>query len=190
MATFANRARIKSMLGIPAGITTHDENIDYLLDPVDQIVLDEIGLTSSTVTTYSQKIDIDDNGENSIMLQYTPIASVTALTIDGSVQTEGTDFKVNKTTGQLMLIPLYGQFPTGRNIVDITYTAGYSSVPTDLVYAGNLIAVSMFNQQAHVGYKSEKAGNYQYTMGSGSGSGIPDLAKRILNKHHRVFVIG
>lgn len=189
MATFASRDRIKAMLGVPSGVTTFDANIDYLLDPVDQIVLDEIGLTSSSVTSYSESLDINDNGENSLMLNYTPIVSVAALTIDGTAQVEGKDFKVGLRTGRLDLIPIYAQFPTGSNMVEITYTAGYASVPSDLVYAGNLIAVSMFNQQSHVGYKSEKAGNYQYSMGSGSGSGIPDLAKRILNKHHRVFVL-
>lgn len=189
MATFASKTTIKAMLGIPTGVTTYDSAIELTLDPIDQIILDEIGLSTSGLTTYNESIDILDNGQNSLMLKYAPIGSITALTIDGTAQTLNTDFKVNLTTGRLNLIPIYSFFPTGSNVVEIEYTAGFSSVPSDLIYAGNLIGVSLFNQQSHVGYKSERAGNYQYSMGSSTGSTIPDIARRILNKHHRVFVI-
>ena len=46
------------------------------------------------------------------------------------------------------------------------------------------------NQQSHIGFKSEKAGDYTYSLDNGSGSSIPSLAMRILNKHRRLFARG
>lgn len=189
MATFAYRVSVKRMLGIPAGITTHDENIDTLLDVADEIVLGELGLDEGASTSYSEKIDIDVQGRNEVALQYAPVISVTALTIGGTLQTTD-DYELNKQSGILKLNPLYVSFPTGRGIVEITYQAGLDSIPKELVYAGNLIVCSLFNQQSHMGLKSERAGGYSYTMESGSGSEYPKIAQRILNKHRRIFVLG
>lgn len=190
MATFAYLVSVKRMLGIPAGVTTHDDNIDTLLDVADEIVLGELGLEAATSTTYSERIDINEQGINEVALKYAPILSVTALTIGGTLQTS-TDYMLNKSSGILKLNPLYVSFPTGRGIVEITYNAGFSApIPKELVYAGNLIVCSLFNQQSHMGLKSERAGGYSYTMESGSGSEYPKIAQRILNKHRRIFVLG
>ena len=189
MATFAYRVSVKRMLGIPSAITTHDENIDTLLDVADEIVLGELGLDEGASASYSEKIDIDVQGRNEVSLQYAPVISVTALTIGGTLQTTD-DYELNKQSGILKLNPLYVSFPTGRGIVEITYQAGLGSIPKELVYAGNLIVCSLFNQQSHMGLKSERAGGYSYTMESGSGSEYPKIAQRILNKHRRIFVLG
>ena len=90
----------------------------------------------------------------------------------------------------IKLVPLWTAFPSGRGIVEITYNAGYSSVPSDLVYAGCMIGVSLFNKQSHVGLKSEKAGGYSYSTDSSMGATIPRIAQRILSKHRRLFAQG
>jgi len=194
MASFADRDQIKRMLGIAdntcTGTTRFDGAIDDLLPVIDQMVLDELGLSAGLTTTYSEKIDVTFGGETEIALKYTPVSSVVALTIGGTLQTIDSEFYLNKPTGTLRLSPLSALLPSGRSIVEVTYKAGFSSVPADLKYAGNLIAVSMFNQQSHVGYKSEKTQAYSYSMDHGTGSQIPKIAQRILNKHRRIFALG
>ena len=163
------------------------------LRATEQILADEIGLDNFTETSYTEKIDIDGIGVNEVALKYTPIINVAALTISNSLQVDGTDYSVNKELGMLKLIPLYSYFPTGREVVEITYTAGYAdtdSIPSDLKYAGHLICCSLFNQQSHVGFKSERAGNYTYNLGNSTGSTIPAIAARILGKYRRLFARG
>ena len=190
MATFTDVTKLKRMLGIPAGVTRFDDTLVDLQDPVDQIMLDELGLSLAGVTTYTDKIDVTFGGTTEVALKYRPVASVVALTISGNAQTIDTDYEVLSDIGVIKLLPLSAILPTGRNIVEVTYTAGFASVPSDLIYAGNLIAVSMFNQQAHVGYKMERSGDYQYQIDGGGGSTIPMLAQRILSKHRRLFARG
>lgn len=190
MATFASSTSMKRMLGIPSSITQHDDAIDDILDVVDQMVLDEIGLDAATSTSYTENIDITDGGQNEISLSHTPVISVTSFKVGGLTYTEDTDYKIDKSIGFIKLLPLSVFFPTGRNVIAVTYTAGFSSVPADLVYAGNLIGVSLFNQQSHVGFVSERAGSYTYNMGKGTGSTIPRIAMRILSKHRRLFARG
>lgn len=190
MATFASSTAIKRMLGIPSTVTTHDDAISDLLNAVDQIVLDELNLDAAASTTYTDKLDVTDNGQTMINTTKRPVLTVAALTVGGSAYTEGTDYKIDKSLGMITLMPMGNFLPVGREQVEITYTAGFSSVPADLIYAGNLIACSMFNQQSHVGFASERAGDYTYSLGKGVGSSIPSLASRILNKHRRLFARG
>ena len=190
MATFASSTAIKRMLGIPSTVSTHDDAISDLLDVVDQIVLDELNLDAAASTTYTDKLDVTENGQTMINTTKRPVLTVTALTVSGTAYVEGTNYKIDKSLGMITLMPMGSFLPVGIEKVQITYTAGFSSVPADLVYAGNLIACSMFNQQSHVGFASERAGDYTYSMGKGVGSSIPALASRILNKHRRLFARG
>ena len=186
----ATRINVKRMLGVPTGITRYDDTIDDLLLVADQIVLDELGFSQLSETYYSEKLTVDFIGQNEISVKRNPIISVVALTINDQVQVAETDFYINNELGFIELNPLYVDFPTGRAVVDITYSAGISPVPSDVTYASNLIVCSLFNQQSHVGFQSEKAGNYSYHLGKNTGSTIPAMANRILNKYRRVFARG
>lgn len=186
----ADKDRIKRMLVIPAGITYLDTAIDDILAVADQIVMDELGLTDTAVTSYSETIDIVSTGLNECALTYRPVVSMTALTVSGELLTEGTDYIIDNSLGVIRLMPITAGFDVGREVVEATYTAGFSSVPADITYAANLIAVMLMNQQSHVGYKQEKTSSYSYSMGSAAGERIPAVAQRILSKHKRLFARG
>lgn len=198
--SFTDLQQIRRMLNLSdgsCGSTRYDQAIQDLQPVVDQIVLDELGLDAAAETVYSEQIDINFP-VTEIALKYTPVTSVVALTIGNSLQYENggigssseSDFLVNKDIGIVKLDPMYVTFPDGRGVVEITYRAGWSSVPSDLKYAGNLIAVSLFNQQSHVGFRSERTSGYSYSTDSAAGTFIPLMASRILSKHRRVFALG
>lgn len=189
MAEFATSTAIKRMLGIPSSVSTHDDAISDLLDVANQMVLDELNLTAGVTTVYHDYMDVDSNGQTSINTTRRPVLEVVALTIGGT-KYASTEYKIDLPTGMIKLKPIYAFLPTGRDKVIITYKAGFATIPSDLIYAGNLIACSLFNQQAHVGFASERAGSYSYNLGNPTGSTIPAIANRILNKHRRVFARG
>ena len=205
MPTFSSLSTVKAMLGISggscSGTTRYDDAINVILPAVDEIIKDELGLKTAGVTLYTDYIDVDFVGQTEIGLQYRPVTSVVGLTVAGQAlqpslpmgsSSSGTSgsYIIVKDLGIIKLDPLYYAIPSGRGIVECTYYAGFDSVPSDLVYAGNLIAVSLFNQQSHVGFKSEKTSGYSYDLGNSEGSYIPNMAKRILNKHRRLFARG
>jgi hypothetical protein len=178
---------MKLMLGIPSTVTDHDTVLDVIADAVDSIILGELGLSTTDVTSYTEKIDIENTIQNEFAVTYVPLVSITSLKVNSTLISGTTGYKFTEW-GSVRMLPSYNLLPTGRNVVEITYTAGFASVPNDLKYAGGLIGCSMFNQQSHVGMKSEKVGEYQYNLGGdGGGSTIPALATRILGKYRRIF---
>ena len=193
METWLSATNVKSMLGIPTGVTRYDSAITETIAATEQIITDELNLDSILSTEYTDKIDVTTIGLNEVSLSYAPIVSVAGVTIKKESQVENTDYVINKRLGIIKLLPLSSYFPTGREVVVVTYNAGYentNSIPKDLTYAGHLICCSLFNQQSHVGFKSERAGNYSYNLGDATGSTIPAMAKRILGKYYRVFARG
>ncbi len=198
--SFASLNTVRAMLGISGGgctgTTRYDDAINVILPAVDQIVMDELGFPStSALTTYTDYIDVSAEGQTEISTRYRPISSVVGLTIGGQSVTASTattqgGYVLNKDLGIVKLDPMYSVIPSGRAVVEITYIAGFDTVPSDITYAANLIAVSLFNQQSHVGFVSEKTSGYSYNLGKADGSFIPAMARRILNKHRRLFARG
>lgn len=198
---FTDTDRIKRMLGVSnglcAGTTMYDEAIEDIQKAVEIIMEDELPWASASgVTVVSESYDIDFVGVNEIATRYRPITNIVALTIGGQLQTQMElgdttgEYTVTHELGVIKLNPLYMSFPTGRAVIEITYETGYATIPEDLKYASNLIAVSLFNQQGHAGFRSERAGGYSYTMDGGEGSTIPKIAQRIIHKHRRLFARG
>ena len=197
---FTDGTRIKRMLGLTTGLcagqTLYDDAIADIQIAVEAMMWDELVAGTTLQTTYSERHDINFVGQGEIALRYRPVAEIVALTIGGQLQTENSgndssgNFILVKDLGVIKLNPQYISFPVGRAVASVTYKAGYTTVPEDLKYASNLIAVSMFNQQGHVGFRSERAGSYSYSMDSGLGSTIPKMAQRIIHKHRRLFARG
>lgn len=191
VAKFTGVGRVKRMLGIPgvagAGVTTHDLLISTLVTVVDQMVLDELDLTSADVTTYSEKFDINRTAQAEIAVRRCPLVSVVALTNDGSL-VSSSDYYTTEY-GQVRLINNGDYFDTGRQTVEITYTAGFSTIPEDLKHAATLIVCAQYNQSSHLGYNRESIGAYSYAIGNdGAGIMFPNMAQRILNNYRRIFV--
>jgi len=179
------------MLGIPGvagtGITTHDLLISTLVTVVDQLMLDELDLSAAEVTTYSEKFDITRTGQREVAVRRCPLVSVVALTNDGSLVAASDYYTTDY--GQVRLIGDGDFFDTGRQTVDITYTAGFSSIPEDLKHAATLIVCAQYNQSSHLGYNRESIGAYSYAIGNdGAGIMFPNMAQRILNNYRRIFV--
>ena len=154
----ASRDRVKGMLGIVSVVTKHDTKIDNLLDEADSIVLQEIGLTGFSETSYNHTYSFDYATDVLAFYKF-PLMSVVALTVNGVAYADGTDFEVDYELDQIELSK--GDFPIGRHLVSVCYTAGFENGSNDLknlTYAACLIVTSLFNQEAHLGYLEEEAG--------------------------------
>ena len=177
-----SRGAVKSVLGIPAGVTRSDALIDILVDAAASLVREETDLPAEAVSTYSEVIDVEFAGQRDVPLRYRPVVQVVALTIGASAPSPAS-FTAT-ASGSLRLSAEGAFFPVGRQIVDVTYTAGFAATPADLSHATTLIAVQGFNQGGHAGFESERVSTYSYSLDE---SAIPPLAQRILNRYRRAF---
>ena len=82
MATFTSSTTMKLMLGIPSTVTDHDSVLDVIADAVDSIILGELGLTTTDVTSYTDKIDIENAIQNEFAVNNVPLVSITSLKVN------------------------------------------------------------------------------------------------------------
>lgn len=193
---FTTLAAVKAALGILATDTTRDLAITQIVQAANKTVLNIFGLTTSEITTYTDYIEVDDETTPSLFTRRWPVVSMTSVTEAGSVLAS-TEYRV-RDFGEVKLLGSGRFWACGRESVVLVYTAGWSVVPDDLVWAATLIALHAFNTAPKAGLKSEKIGQYAYDLGGasiagadggGGGFGIPPEAERILAEYRRPFVV-
>jgi len=187
MASYTTRARVKQALRIPTGVTQQDAYIDDLLPAVDELVNGYVGVASLTQANYDETHDIMPN-QTWLALKNLPVTSIAALTDDGTL-IAATDYYVEEKTGYVRLKDSGSFFTEGIQKAVITYTGGNASTPSDVIRAATMIAAAMFNAEGHAGFDTEKTASYAYKL-DGHPSGIPALARTMLNRRARVFGFG
>ena len=120
-------------------------------------------------TTYASA-KYNGHGFRDLFMRQYPITSITTIVIDDT-----TEFPSGSSTlaelGFYIDTEAYGNiintgiWPSGdpQNIA-ITYVAGYSSIPSDLQLATIALVSLRWNSKGTEPYKSEKIGNYSYTL--------------------------
>jgi len=200
---FTTVAKVKEALRIPAADTTFDALLATIVASVDSTFLTIFGLTSTDPTAYTNLYDIDDSETEGIWLLEYPVISVDEVKFAGTVQVLTSVYLRNpKSFGMLKLLSggvngarMPGTFPFGAQIVEVTHTAGWATVPDDLCGAATSVAVLRFNTDPKLGYDSEKIGQYSYKLGSpgggsggeSSGGGFPGTVNSVLAHHRRPF---
>jgi hypothetical protein len=114
-------------------------------------------LISGTVT--SEKHD-GDGSSDTLQLREWPAASITTITVDG-VALSGSDYELDTRTGQLFYKPGGGDFspwPEGRRNIVITYVAGYTPTPADLVLGTTVHVAWIFKRTKRLGERQYAAG--------------------------------
>ena len=175
-----------------AGITGTDDDVKL------QAIVDEVNLTvkrylgyNPEATDYTAEL-YDGPGTNSLKLNHFPIISVTTVTVYSDTleavtlaeRCDGDEgyYIRDADAGILMNNDLW---PRGRGVIEVTYRAGYATVPADLKRACYVIAQYYKNISKTPGVVSETMGSYSYTLSSGSewpsGWHIPNEARTILD---------
>lgn len=184
MAELTTRVKVKRALGVPQGVTQHDDYIDILLEVADQECLAFCGMAALTQTTAtSEGYDIPTSYQNELVLRNFPVISCSAVVASGTTMSTDSYYLDNRS-GTIRLSS-YGRFFTeGRQKVAVTYIYGHATVPADLSHAATLICIGHFNASRHAGLTSEGMGSYRYSVDR---SGIPSSAEAILARYRRLF---
>jgi len=112
-------------------------------------------------STFSEKFDILYPNEDTLLLKEFPVHSVIALT-DSGILIDPARYKIYPNDGILRLDN--GNFSRGRQVVEITYVAGYTpgQIPADLQLACYKTVAFEFDNRRTSGLISEKIGDYSY----------------------------
>lgn len=156
-------ATVKDLVGVPAGITTFDTRLTMYINSATAIVekyCDRIIAQRSGLTDI-----FDGRASNKLLLRQFPVVSVQSITFadDGNF-TDPTnlidpsaygleDDSVVFYTGQIV--------PSGYRNVQVSYTAGYSPIPDDLIQAAAWMVewFYQFNANRDIGRSSKSKGD-------------------------------
>jgi uncharacterized phiE125 gp8 family phage protein len=116
----------------------------------DSTVEDLINASSSAIENYCKRKfkeqnyleeEYDGTGKNHILLDQYPVKSIESVSIDGTTLSTG-QYKVKKRNG--VLLNNGGIWPRGEINITVSYTAGYSEIPSDLELACKHLVMSYF----------------------------------------------
>ena len=150
------------------------EILAYLNRP--HILASVIGVLSETY---------DGNDSDRLLPHYFPIVAVTAVSVDGVAIPQSTLPAVCGFLWDSRRVLLRGfTFCRGVQNVQISYSAGYSSVPFDLKQAAIEAFALAYRQRTHIGEKSSAMGG-QVTL-SFDMSDLPPRSLAVFNQYRRV----
>lgn len=126
----------------------------------------------------------DGNGKDVLLMYHWPVLTLTSLVIDGAVIPSGmyeTGMEATMDARMLYLTPASNKvFSRGRRNVQITGTAGYTSVPADVKQAVVEIASRMYQKRKRIDEVSKQVGGETVSF---STQDLTDFAKRIINEY-------
>lgn len=191
--SITSTSRIKSRLGIPAGVTFHDVAIGLAVDYANDVVLRAIGQTTLAAQTYTDYPEVYSPNQIDVQLDHVPVVSIISITNSG-LTVQASEYRLDANRGKLRM--LQGQIGSRRLMntwsdipddVVVTYLAGFTSstIHGELVGAADLIAADSFQKIKDSGKDRVRNSSFGYDV---SKFDIPPAAQRVLNryedKHH------
>ena len=139
------RDNVKSYLGLTG--TTYDDVIDLLIPAASEAIERFCGrrFGQSSYTEYH-----DGGGKDALVLAQRPVASVSGVWDDvnrnfsDDFLLDADEYVVDTARGLVVL--RNGAFSDGVRNVKVTYTAGDSSVPTDVAQACIMLVAALFHR--------------------------------------------
>lgn len=135
-------------------------------------------------------IEFFDGGAQVRVLSHTPVTSIAGVYIDPlrmyQTPVELRNYRIESDTGILVV---YDPVPEGRDVLKVEYMAGWTDVPSDILYC-----IAMTVQHMRTTQSADMAGVISRTTDGGSESldqSIPPLAVQAhLSKYRRNLVRG
>lgn len=137
-------ADVKYVLGTPQADTTKDDRIQTLINLLSGRIEDWCGRKFVSQAYTDQAYD--GCGEEDLFLKQYPITAVAAVSLDGVALSaaELADSLNFLSYGEEGYIWRSGGFPARRQGVKVTYTAGYTTIPSGLAMACVEWAIILF----------------------------------------------
>ncbi len=140
--SLTNLTNVKQYLGISG--SGSDTLLSALILYADSMVKSIVGRNLESAS-YTERID--GNGREFLRLPNYPVTAVASINCDDgwvfdSANNESTDvFYLDGDAG--LVIRISGFWPEGRRNIRVAYTAGYVTLPKDIVHAANIVVADL-----------------------------------------------
>lgn len=180
MTALTTIARVKSYLGIS---TTADDAL--LTDLLNGASLAIENYLNRTLSAASYTAVMDGNGSVLLPLPNYPVTAVSSLKIDGQVIPLSAAFGKSGYVNAVDRILLRSYvFSLDFQNVEISYTAGYSTIPDDIQTATVAMVALRYKEKDWVGYQSKSLAGETVAFQT---SFMPDYVKQTLDAYVRVW---
>lgn len=192
--SLSSTSRVKTALGIPAGVTFHDAAILAAVNYANDVVLKALGQPGGLVaTTRTDYPNVYTSVQQDILLDRTPVVSIIAVT-NYSSAVAAADYRVDLETGMMRLnrgtvdsrVGLLASWSDVPDGVVISYLHGYTdgNVPERYRRCADLIAAHNTEKIRHEGKTKVRNSSYGFTVDQ---MVIPPAASWILGEIEDAF---
>lgn len=190
MTSLATLADLKTYLGLSA-VSSADTELQRMLDMASTTAENFVGRSFASAT-YTERRNGwgfgkanninqgcsdygNDSGSDMMRVHQWPITAITSVTISGTVISAGDGVSTGYWFENDTIYLLDGQvFTRGRKNVIVVYTAGYTTIPADVVHAVIEIAAQAYREKDWIGHQSKSLAGETTSFLRGF---IPDSAK-------------
>lgn len=166
-------AKVKAYLGeTGSGL---DSILAALIPRVEARILTHLGRTRLESGAVTDEVHDGDDCREAIVLREWPATAVSSVTENGETLS-ASDYDLDVTRGRLYRLPsglTYspGPWSCGRRNLVVSYTAGYATLPEDLVSAAT---VQVAWDVKRTGHKGGRLGERTQTVGDGTATYMVD----------------
>ena len=187
MANLITLQQFKDAEGIQS--PRDDYKISRIIDSVSQLVKTYCANSFVDFFSTNKVEEFSINWETyAVQLTESPVNAIVSVqkrdAVDASYTTLGaSEYYLDKVTDSVLYVTGtgYQNWPIGAGAVKVTYTAGYSSTPSDLQIA----VIDLINYYFKDEHKTRRtlSGATLENPESGEGKGFPDHIKRVLDMY-------
>lgn len=167
-------ATLKAWLGTTS--TTADDQLQRLVTAVSVGVAEFL---RRDLHSQERTETYDGTGSDLLLLRQVPVTAVARVLVDGQ-ELPATSYRMTP----LSLVRLGGWWPTGWGNVQVTYTAGYADVPSDVEQAVLEICGYRWREKDRIGVASKGFGQETTTFHL---TDMPESARSVLLSYRRVI---
>lgn len=160
MGNLCDLLQIKEYLELAEENLKRDALIESIIIAHSAFVEDYCARTFAAGTYTSEKFNIYDNYISKIKTKHYPIISINNFKDNGS-NIAASDYILDLENGIIELISKW--FTKGTGKVEITYQAGYQTIPKALEFAVVQQVSKIYSMKDYDGMSAEKTGSYSYT---------------------------
>lgn len=153
--------------------------VERLIPHVDGIITNYCGWNLQAEDYVNQ---YNGDGTNILDLKVYPLNTLTKVLLDDEDIT--TDVAYNAKDG---VLTYDNTFTSGTNNVEVTFNAGFVTIPQDLQYAADYLVVVNFNRitQENIGISKGKFNNVEVEYNPDD---LPKLVTRVLDRYRHISV--
>ena len=150
----------------------------------DAFVLSYIDRDDLMAKSYSEIYN--GTGADILVPDHGPVNSITSLKINGKDIPASTGYGVPGYTNNRRYFALRGyKFERGRLNVEVTFNAGFATLPADIQQAATFVAAGMYKRRDRFGVSSKTIGQESISY---SASDLSSDSKKILDSYKKVYL--